>query len=153
MDKLLVGIASDDPRTAVAAGRAFTKMTGHDIESDERVELPPEDGSEPDEFEKEFLDDAFFPLLQKAEDHWRQVKDQYSQGSRWCQGHNLSNGVSVEVFEQLNMESRYETRLREKYNGSSQGSLTDLERFPMWEKSGTETVNLGQERGQVLLLG
>ena len=45
-------------------------------------------------------------------------KPQYQQGSRWCQGHNLTNGVSDEVFEQLNMQSRHETRLREKYNGS-----------------------------------
>jgi len=69
-------------------------------------------------------------LLQKAENHWHQVKEQYGQGSRWCRGHDVSAGVSAEVLEQLDMQSRYEMRLREKYNGSWQGSLADLERFP-----------------------
>ena len=80
---LLVELESKDANTAVAAGVAFTKITGADIDSEERVELQPEDGSEPDEFEKEFLDEAFLPDPQLAKKHWSKVKDDFAEGTRW----------------------------------------------------------------------
>ena len=43
-------------RTAVAAGRAFTKITGFAADVGARVLLPPVDGSEPDTFEREFAE-------------------------------------------------------------------------------------------------
>src|SRR5262249_2942322 len=44
MEVILAGIASADLRTAVAAGAAFTKVTGVAIESERRALLPPADG-------------------------------------------------------------------------------------------------------------
>ena len=61
VEDLLEALTDPDPRVAVAAGRAFTRITGKDVASDARVQLPPEDGHEPDDFEKEFLDEAFLP--------------------------------------------------------------------------------------------
>ena len=127
---LLQAIASDDPRAAVAAAAAFTKITGVDIESDQRVQLPPEDDSEPDEFEQEFLDEVMLPDPKRAQEHWNKVKDQFAQGTRWCRGFGLSDGVSEEILNQLDMQSRWEACLRGKFEGDWQGSPIDLEVFP-----------------------
>ncbi len=64
--ELVALMGSTDPRLAVAAGMAFTVITGADVDSDRRVALPPEDGSEPDEFAREFLDEAWLPDPVKA---------------------------------------------------------------------------------------
>lgn len=64
--ELIALMGSTDLRLAVAAGMAFTVITGADIDSDRRVALPPEDGSEPDEFAREFLDEAWLPDPAKA---------------------------------------------------------------------------------------
>jgi len=126
---LLIGIGGEDPNTAVAAGTAFTKITGADIDSQERVQLPPEDGSEPDEFEKEFLDEAFLPSLKLAEEHWREVKDHFAEGVRWRRGIDLTRGSPVELLAGVDMEGRWEACLRGKYERTWQGTPQDLERF------------------------
>lgn len=64
--ELIALMGSADPRLAVAAGTAFSVITGADIDSGRRVALPPEDGSEPDDFSKEFLDEAWLPDPVKA---------------------------------------------------------------------------------------
>lgn len=130
VEELIRGMESSDLCSAVAAGVAFTKLTGCDVESDKRVQLPPEDGSEPDEFEKEFLDEAKLPDVQKARDHWAKVKPQLSRFTRVCRGFDLSQGAKPEILDQLDMESRWETCLRGKFEGTWQGGPFDLERFP-----------------------
>lgn len=130
VEELIRGMASTDLRSAVAAGAAFTKITGCNVESDKRVQLPPEDGSEPDEFEKEFLDEAKLPDVQKARDHWAKVKPQLSRFTRICRGFGLSQAPKPEVLDQLDMESRWEACLRGKFEGTWQGGPFDLERFP-----------------------
>jgi uncharacterized protein (TIGR02270 family) len=129
MEMVLKGIGDKDPLTAVAAGQAFTKITGADIESDKRVQVPPADGHEPDEFEKEFLDEVKLPDLDRARAHWSKVRDQFSKGSRWCRGLDLSN-AGREILDRLDLESRWEACLRGKFEGSWLGSPSDLEQFP-----------------------
>jgi len=130
VEELLRGMENPELRSAVAAGAAFTKMTGCDIESGKRIQLPPEDGHEPDEFEKEFLDEAKLPDAQKAREHWARVKPQFSQASRICRGFDLSRGATPEILNQLDMESRWEACLRGKFHGTWRGTPWDLERFP-----------------------
>lgn len=130
VEELIRGMESSDLRSAVAAGAAFTKLTGCDIESDKRVQLAPEDGHEPDEFEKEFLDEAKLPDVQKARAHWAKVKPQLSRFTRVCRGFDLSQGAKPEILDQLDMESRWETCLRGKFEGTWQGGPFDLEKFP-----------------------
>lgn len=127
---LLIAIEDEDANTAVAAGTAFTKITGADIDSEERVELQPEDGSEPDEFEKEFLDEAFLPDPKLAQQHWSKVKEEFAEGTRWRRGLDLSAQGGLEVMNVLDMESRWEACLRCRYQGSSSPSLSEVLRFP-----------------------
>ena len=130
VEHLLRGMQSSEPRTAVTAAAAFTRITGHDIESQRRVTLPPEDGHEPDEFEKEFLDEAKLPDMEKAAQYWERNRNQFAAGSRWAKGFNVSQGVSPEVLDQLDLQSRHEVCLRGRFQGKWAGSAIDLEQYP-----------------------
>lgn len=124
---LFPGMEGKDPREAAAAGAAFVKITGENVESDQRAQLPPEDGSEPDEFEQEFLDEVNLPDPQRAQEHWNKVSRDFARGTRWCRGFDLSQGASPALLSQLDMESRWEACLRGRYHGTWKGSLADLE--------------------------
>lgn len=131
IDLILEGFKSKNPREAVAAGNAFTQITGFDVESQKRVTLPPEDGHEPDEIEKEFLDDAFLPDFDQAQAHWQKIKDAFAKGTRWCRGHDLSQSPPSPILDRFDLQSRYESILRAKSTGSSKGvARADLDRFP-----------------------
>ncbi|MCI0379991.1 MAG: hypothetical protein L0215_20610 [Gemmataceae bacterium] len=126
----LEGMASKDPLSAVAAGQAFAKITGKNTESDQRVTIPPPDGREPDDFEKEFLDEVKLPDVEMARAHWKQKEAEYRKGTRWCRGQNLSQGATPALLDQLDMESRWEGYLRGKFEGKGQQGPADLEKFP-----------------------
>jgi len=130
VETLLEAMQSKDPLTAAAAGAAFTKITGADIESDQKVQVPPEDGSEPDEFEREFLDEVTLPDPASARAHWEQVKAEFSSGTRWCHGLNLSGAPTPELLVQLDLESRRQACLRSMFVATWHGSLIDFEVFP-----------------------
>jgi uncharacterized protein (TIGR02270 family) len=127
---LLQGMTSKDPLTAAAAGAAFTKITGVNVTSNERAKVPPADGKEPTEFEKEFLEEVALPNLEKARSHWQKVKSQLQKGTRWCRGLDLTQGGSREEWNQLDVESRWEAHLRGKFIGLWKGNPFELEKFP-----------------------
>jgi hypothetical protein len=127
---LLGAMESKDARTAWASGLAFTRITGADIESDKRVALLPEDGSEPDDFEREFLEEVKLPCPERAMGHWLRVKDRFEKGTRWCRGVDLSKNITGEVLSGLDLESHWEACLRGKFDGTWHGQPQDLEVFP-----------------------
>jgi uncharacterized protein (TIGR02270 family) len=127
---LLDALASGDPRTAVAAGEAFTRLTGADLGPGERVTLPPEDGHEPDEFEKEFLDDATLPDPAKANAHWKRVGVTMSTMTRAAHGRDVTMAVPPDAFSWLDMQARYEWWMRARFRGTWPGSPMQLEVFP-----------------------
>jgi uncharacterized protein (TIGR02270 family) len=127
---LIRGMENPNPRLAVAAGSAFTRMTGRQVESKARVQLPPEDGHEPDSFEKEFLDEAFLPDPESARVFWKKNKSSYAQGLRWCRGREVSHEVSLQTLNQLDLQSRGEALLRARFVENWGVGLVDLERFP-----------------------
>ncbi len=59
--ELIAFLAHPDPQRAVAAGRAFTVLTGADIDSDRRVALVDPDEDPADAFAAEFRDEAWLP--------------------------------------------------------------------------------------------
>jgi len=130
MELLLPELASPDPATACAAGAAFTKITGENIDSKTRTKLPPEDGHEPDEFEAEFLEEVRLPDPAIARSHWAKVKPQFAQATRICRGHDVDQGVTPETLANFDMESRWELFLRSRFRGTWSGSPVTLERFP-----------------------
>ncbi len=66
VEMLLAAMGSDDPAAAVAAAGAFTKITGANVDSDRRVPLPPDDGSQSDATPPEPRTDAALPDVKHA---------------------------------------------------------------------------------------
>jgi uncharacterized protein (TIGR02270 family) len=127
---LLEGMESREVRTAVAAGRAFARLTGFVVNCEQRVTLPPEDGHEPDAFEREFLEEVILPDPERARAYWEGVRRAFAGRTRWCRGLDLSGGASEDVLARLDRESFWEERLRAKFEGRWHGRLADLEVFP-----------------------
>jgi uncharacterized protein (TIGR02270 family) len=127
---LLETLASDDPRTAIAAGEAFARLTGADLGPGERVTLPPEDGHEPDDFEKEFLDDGVLPDPAKARAHWNRVGASLAPLTRVAHGRDVTSAIAPDAFGWLDMQARYEWWMRARFRGTWAGSPMQLEVFP-----------------------
>jgi uncharacterized protein (TIGR02270 family) len=133
MELLLAELANPDPEVATAAGAAFSKITGQEIDPKDRTTLPPKDGKEPDEFEAEFLDEITLPNPNLARTQWDKMKPEFARATRLCKGFDLSRGASPETLAKLDMESRWEYFLRSRFNRVWSGSPADLERFPQPE--------------------
>jgi uncharacterized protein (TIGR02270 family) len=130
VEVLLAELANPDPEIASAAGAAFTKITGQNIDSKERAQVSPENGEKPDDFEAEFLDEVTLPSPVLARGHWEKVKPGFAKASRVCRGFDVSRGATPEVLAKLDMESRWEFFLRSKFSRASSDSPATLERFP-----------------------
>src|SRR4029453_12386824 len=107
--------ANPDPEVATAAGAAFSKITGQDIDSKDRTTLPPKNGKEPDEFEAEFLEEVTLPDPTLARTQWEKIKPRLSRATRVCRGFDLSRGASADIVAKLDMESRWEFFLRSRF--------------------------------------
>jgi hypothetical protein len=129
VEALLQAMTGDDVRAACTAARAFARITGRTVDSAIRVALPPADGHEPDDFEREFLDEAFLPDPQLARDHWAQVREPMAAAARWCRGVPL-DAADEGVIAGLDRQALCEARLRGKLVETWAGTLADLERFP-----------------------
>ncbi len=130
VESLLPAMDSKEPLTAVAAGAAFTKITGADINSRRKAPVSSADGSEPTAFEKEFLDEVTLPDAERACSHWQKVKAQFQKCTRWCRGVDLTQGGSLAEWDQLDLESRWEAQLRGKFLGVWKANPFELEKFP-----------------------
>jgi len=130
MDLVLAALADSDPALAAAAGAAFTKMTGQNVDSEKKAKLPPENGGEPDEFEAEFQEEVLLPDPDIAHRHWKLVKPVFEQACRLRRGFDVGGALTPEVFAALDMESRWEILLRARFQGKWGGSPLRLERFP-----------------------
>jgi hypothetical protein len=130
MDVVLAALTDKDPAIAGAAGAAFTKMTGQNVDSDKKAKLPPENGGEPDEFEAEFQEEVTLPDPEVAQRHWKLVKPVFQQASRLRRGFDVGGALTPEVFGALDMESRWEILLRARFQGKWSGSPLRLEAFP-----------------------
>lgn len=134
MPALLQSIASPDPKTAAAAGAAFTRITGADISSDTVVAAPLTSGG-PGEAESQtdvvVEERVRLPSPERAQQHWNQVKAAFAKGTRWCRGLDVSGEVSEATLAKLDLESRWEACLRGRFDGTWKASLVDLEVYPI----------------------
>ena len=130
VEVLLDAMAELDLAAAAFAGRAFTKITGEDVDSGRRAVVPPPDGKEPDEFEAEFLDELPLPDERKARTAWEKRRGDFATGTRWCRGVDCSRGCPEAALETLDRESLWEARLRGTLDGTWKGRPADLEALP-----------------------
>ena len=124
---LLKGIAESDPETAAGAGAAFSKITGADIAADIAVAGPT---AQPQADDAEPGEPMILPSPERALQHWKEVKDSYAKGTRWCRGFDLSGGVTDAIMAELDLASRWDACLRGRFEGTWRGSRLELELFP-----------------------
>ena len=130
VEQLVREMEHPDAATAAAAGLAFTKMTGREVQSDRRARVPLDDAPPADAFEAEFQDEVFLPDPDLARRHWQELAPALARAPRICRGLDLSQALTGEQFALLDMESRWEYCLRARLFGGWPGSPLDLERFP-----------------------
>jgi uncharacterized protein (TIGR02270 family) len=130
VEVLIDELANADPEIAAAAGAAFRKITGHDIDSKDRTQVAPRDGEKPDDFDAEFLEEVTLPDPALARAHWDKVKPGFAKASRVCRGLDISRGAAPGVLAKFDMESRWESCLRSKFTKVSSGTPATFERFP-----------------------
>jgi hypothetical protein len=125
MNDLIVGIESGDPAIAVAAGRAFTKITGVDISSEAEPASASAEGRA-EETEQAALEGVALPSAEKAVREWRKLKGKFSGGQRWLGGLDASRGLPADAADKLDLESRFEACLRGRFQGTWKASRFDL---------------------------
>lgn len=131
VDFLLASMASPDPATAVAAGEAFTKMTGAEIASTRQATIVPA-GAAADDFEAEFHDVVTLPDPELARRHWARIAPTAARAQRLACGYDLAAGLGPDAFSTLDLESRWEIFARSRFYGAWTGSPMNLEVFPQW---------------------
>lgn len=126
---LLEAIGGDDLKCAVAAGLAFSRITGLDILSDQRASVPPDDASGEDDVDQDLGDEVILPDPEKADREWRNAAASFSAGTAFRQGIETSGPPSPEILHQIDMRSRWELCLKAAYQGTWNGSPFELEQF------------------------
>lgn len=127
---LLDAMSGDDPRAAIAAGEAFRRITGVDVESTVRATLPPADGSQPDSFEQEFLDEGNLPDPTRAREHWARVAPSLDGARRLCWGLDSTSPMAPFQLIAADMETRWYQVLRARFYGTLNTSMAELEAYP-----------------------
>lgn len=123
VNDLIVAIESPDAEVAVAAGRAFCKITGFDLGPSPAHDDANEDASD------ELVEAPAPPNGKAAASHWRNVKDKFSAGRRWLKGLEVSGGLSPSAADKLDLESRFEVCLRGRFQGIWQSTSFDREQL------------------------
>jgi uncharacterized protein (TIGR02270 family) len=127
---LLEALGSSNPREAIAAGAAFTRLTGADLGPGPVVTLPPEDGHEPDAFEQEFLEEDTLPDAAKGRAHWNRIAPAVGTAARIAHGHDVSTSIPPDAVTWLDMQARHEWWMRARFRGQWAGSPMHLDVFP-----------------------
>lgn len=127
---VLDALTDPDPATAAAAGAAFTRLAGVDVATGPRATVAPADGREPDAFEAEFLPEVILPDPAKARQEWDALRARLEHAVRLCRGVDVGQALTADAVARLDMRSRRELLLRERFHGRWRGTPLSLERFP-----------------------
>jgi uncharacterized protein (TIGR02270 family) len=105
LESILDSMSSEDPALAVAAGDAFTRITGLAVEG-RREPLPVT--KEADEFEREFAPEAWLPDAKEGRRLWGVHRDAWYAGSRWCRGCEVSDRLRVDARQRIDLEALWD---------------------------------------------
>ena len=109
IDLLLPMMEGADLALAAAAGQAFTRITGVDIQG-RRTTLPVSDDA--DDFEREMAPDIWLPDVVKARAAVERHGARWAEGSRWCCGHRIDIEIGRDLLAQLDLEARWDCAAR-----------------------------------------
>lgn len=115
IEALLALMAEPDPAAAAAAGTAFTRLTGLDVEGERRT-LPV--NADADDFEREFAPDVWLPDAARAQQLWNRHHAQWRGGRRWCRGHEVSATLSTAAQASIDLAARWDFGMRAALAGA-----------------------------------
>lgn len=115
IEALITAMADPDPRTVAAAGTAFTRLTGQDLQGQRRT-LPV--SADADDFEREFADDVWLPDVERARQIWSRHRHHWSAGRRWCRGHEVSATLSSAAQAAIDLAARWDFGMRAALAGA-----------------------------------
>lgn len=126
---LIEGMAQPDSAMAAAAGEAFTRITGLGLRMVGRVTIPPPEGSIPDAFDEQFLEEVELPDANEAAEYWKTNEARYVPGLRYSQGLPVPDGPPFAGS--LNLVSIREACLRAAFNRKPGPKAVEFERYPI----------------------
>ena len=106
---LLRWMESDDAATAHAAGLAFTRITGAEIQG-ERQTLPVPDDA--DEIEREMAPLVWMPDVAKAARLLGEHGAQWNAATRWCAGRRMDVAFAADDLAALDLQARWDVAAR-----------------------------------------
>lgn len=109
LNGLMQWMGGDDMALAVAAGDAFTRITGADVRGQRRT-LPVADDA--DEFSREMTPDVWLPDVPKARALMERHAAEWAVGTRWCNGVRVDGEIERELLMQLDLEARWDAAAR-----------------------------------------
>lgn len=115
IEPLIATMAAADPLTAAAAGTAFTRLTGLEVDA-QRQTLPI--SADADDFEREFAGDVWLPDAERARQLWSRHREQWSAGRRWCRGHEVSATLSSAAQATMDLAARWDFGMRAALAGA-----------------------------------
>ena len=116
LNAMLRWMTDADMALAVAAGDAFTRVTGVEVRGERRALPLPDDA---DAFTREMAPDVWLPDVPKARALMERHGADWAAGTRWCKGLRVDGEVARELLLQLDLEARWEVAARAAMQGRS----------------------------------
>lgn len=114
-ERLLALMDSADAVVSAAAGEAWTRLNGLDVEGRRTTHPVADDASE---VEREFAADLTLPDVTRARQQWVEHRDRWLQGSHWCRGHDIGNALSSAAQRSIDLQARWDFGARAALAGS-----------------------------------
>lgn len=104
----------DDAVTAHAAGQAFTRITGAEIQGERRTLPVPDDA---DEIDREMAPLVWMPDAAKAKRVLKEHADRWNAATRWCAGRRMDVMLAADELAPLDLQARWDVSARAAFAG------------------------------------
>jgi hypothetical protein len=126
VEEFVAALDSDVLALVAAAASAFRKVTGIDISTGERVPLHPEGDAEIDEA---VLQEVRLPDPNLARSCWQTLSKRSRDVSRLCYGLDVSRTAPAELWDRVDLQTRYQQTLRMAFERRGGVRRANLERL------------------------
>lgn len=120
VEQVLEAMHAADPLVAAAAGDAFVRITGQEIER-RRTSVPV--AADADDFQHEFAGDVWLPDPRSALRVWERDGAHWRSGQRWCRGFEISTRLSDAARQDIDLEALGDFAARAALGGKPAFSL------------------------------
>jgi len=107
-------MGSEDLPAAHAAGAAFVRMTGIELEGKRRTAAVAPDA---DAFTREFAAELWVPNAKAARKMWASNAQAWSAGTRWCRGCEVSTRLGKDARQLIDLQALWDFGARSALAG------------------------------------